>query len=85
MVLELIQSRFKGLNLNTERMKLSRVGVDLPRILIIENTNLITEDSDSLLDLGEISGHCFRTTLLTPVDLVNTGGDGDETGHRKND
>jgi hypothetical protein len=46
---------------------------------------LITEDSDSLLDLGEISGHCFRTTLLTPVDLVNTGGDGDETGHRKND
>jgi hypothetical protein len=65
MVLELIQSRFKGLNLNTERLKLSRVGVDLPRMLIIKNTNLIAEGSDSLLGLGKISGHCFRTTLFT--------------------
>ena len=63
MVLELIQSRLKSLNLNTERLNLSLVGVDLPRILIIENTNLITEDSDSLLDLGEISGHCFRISI----------------------
>jgi hypothetical protein len=46
MVLELIQSRFKGLNLNTECLKLSRVGVDLPRMLIIKNTNLIAEGSD---------------------------------------
>jgi len=52
MVLELIQSRFKGLNLNTERLKLSRVGVDLPRMLIIKNTNLIAEGSDSLLGPG---------------------------------
>jgi hypothetical protein len=52
MVLALIQSRFKGFNLNTERLKLSRVGVDLPRMLIIKNTNLIAEGSDSLLGLG---------------------------------
>ena len=73
MVLELIQSRFKALNLNAERLKLSRVGVDLPRMLIIKNTNLIAEGSDSLLGLGKISGHCFRTTLFTSVNLVNTG------------
>ena len=52
MVLELIQLRFKGLNLNTECLKLSRVGVDLPRMLIIKNTNLIAEGSDSLLGPG---------------------------------
>jgi len=52
MVLEFIQARFKSLNLNTERLKLSRVGVDLPRMLIIKNTNLIAEGSDSLLGLG---------------------------------
>jgi len=85
MVLEFIQARFKSLNLNTERLKLSRVGVDLPRMLIIKNTNLIAEGSDSLLGLGKISGHCFRTTLFTSVNLVNTGGHRDEAGHRKND
>src|ERR1700724_2926063 len=85
MVLELIQSRLKHLNLNTERLKLSLVDVDLPRILIIKNTNLIAEGSDSLLGLGKISGHCFRTTLFTSVNLVNTGGHRDEAGHPKND
>src|ERR1700724_4166810 len=85
MVLELIQSRFKGLNFNTECLKLSRVDVYLPRMLIIKNTNLIAEGSDSLLGLGKISGHCFRTTLFTSVNLVNTGGHRDEAGHPKND
>ena len=63
MVLELIQSRFKGLNLNTERLKLSRVGVDLPRMLIIKNTNLIAEGSDGAASAGK---RCFFTgrTLL---------------------
>jgi hypothetical protein len=85
MVFELIQTRLKCLNLNIERVKLSLVVVGLPRILIIENTNLITEDLDSLLDPSEISGNCCRTTLFTPVDLVNTGGHGNETDHSKND
>jgi hypothetical protein len=71
--------------LSTECLKLSLVCVDPPRVLIIENTNLISENFHSLLELGEISSDRLRTTLLASVDLVNTGGNGDGPAHRKND
>jgi hypothetical protein len=54
-VFQLIQSRVKRLNLTIERVKLLLIPVDLACILITENTNLLTEHSDSLLDLSEIS------------------------------
>jgi hypothetical protein len=44
---------------------------------------LIIEDEESLLDTSEISSNVFRTALFTPVDLVDTGCHGDETGHGK--
>ena len=65
-------------------MKLLLIPVDLTCILIIENTNFLTEHSDSLLDFSEISSNCFRTTLFTAVDLEKTRGHDDETGHREN-
>ena len=77
---ELIQSRIKCLNLSIKRVELSRIRVNLDRILIIENTNLLTKDSDTVLDFSEICSSCFRTTLFTAVDLVKTGGHDDETG-----
>jgi hypothetical protein len=52
--------------------------------LIIENTNLITEDLDPLLNLGEIGCNCFGTALLAPVDLVKAGGQGDGAGYSEN-
>jgi hypothetical protein len=69
--------------LNIERVKPPLIRVNLGCILIIENTNLLTQDSDSLLDFSEISGNGFRTTLFTPINLVNAGGHNDETCHRK--
>jgi hypothetical protein len=72
--LELMQSRLEILNLTAERVDLSFVGDHLVRILIIENANLVSEHSDSSVDLGDISSLRSRTALFTPVDLVNTGG-----------
>jgi hypothetical protein len=51
MVFQLIQSRLRRLSLSIERVKLLLIPVDLVCILIIENTNLLTEHSDSLLDI----------------------------------
>src|SRR5436190_20211628 len=84
MVFELLQSRLKRLNLKIKQLKLSLVGTDLSRILIIHNANLITVDQESLFDRSEISGNRFRTTLFTPINLVNPGHDYDEAGHCKN-
>ena len=84
MVFQLVQSRVKHLHLSIERVKLLLIPVDLTCILIIENTNFLTEHSDSLLDFSEISSNCFRTTLFTAVDLEKTRGHDDETGHREN-
>ena len=60
MVFQLVQSRVKHLHLSIERVKLLLIPVDLACILVIENTNLLTEHSDSLLDFSEISiaMHC---------------------------
>jgi hypothetical protein len=83
--LELMQSRLEILNLTAERVDLSFVGDHLVRILIIENANLVSEHSDSSVDLGDISSLRSRTALFTPVDLVNTGGYRNKTDHREND
>jgi hypothetical protein len=53
--------------------------------LIIENTNLISEDFDALIENLQITCNCFGTALLPPVDLVNSGGQGDGAGHHEND
>ena len=69
--------------MNLERVNPPLIRVDLSCILIIENTSLLTQGSDSLLDFNEISGNGFRATLFTPINLVNAGGYNDETCHRK--
>jgi hypothetical protein len=55
------------------------IRVNLSCTLIIENTSLLTQDSDSLLDFSEISSNGFRTALFTPINPENAGGYNNET------
>jgi len=64
-----------------EQLSLSLVGAQL----IAENADLIAKDLDLLLYLNEIDSGRRRIALFAAVDLVETGGQGDEGAHREND
>jgi len=51
----------EGLNFTVERLQLAFVGSLLGRELTVENTNLIAEELDSLLDLGQVAARPWRT------------------------
>jgi hypothetical protein len=81
MILELLYPRIEALDLATERPSLSLGCAQL----ITENTNLIAEDVDLLLKLGEIDCDGPGAALFAPVDLVKAGGQGDKASYRQND
>jgi hypothetical protein len=54
----------KRLNLALERLKAPFIRRHLHRVLIIENTNLIGQSLDSLLDLGQIGLSRSGSTLF---------------------
>src|SRR3977135_555773 len=88
-VLEFLQPRLvfvtESLNFTIERLKLAFVGCHLRRELIVENMDLITENLESLLDLGKAALARGGRALLASVNLVEPGGEGDEACHRHHD
>jgi hypothetical protein len=88
-VFQLLQPRLvfaaEGLNFTVERLQLAFVGSLLGCELTVEDTNLIAEELDSLLDLGQVALARGGRALLASIDLIEPGGQGDEACDRHDD
>jgi hypothetical protein len=71
----------QGLDLIAERLNLALVGIELRR----ENMNLVAEDLDSQVKLGEVAVAGGGAAFLASINLVESRGQGQEASHRKND
>ena len=88
-VLQFLQPRIilitQRLNLTGESLESSLIHCELSCILIMENTNLITEGLDSLVEVSEICRDGVGSALLSSVNFEDARGQRDKCCHGEND
>jgi hypothetical protein len=88
-ILQFLQPRIilitQRLNLTGESLEPSLIHCELSCILIMENTNLITEGLDSLVEVSEICRDGVGSALLSSVDFEDARGQRDKCCHGEHD